>query len=416
MIGNYSEDNLIVITDFLRARGLNEYAVFGMVANIYAESRLQSNNLQNSYTNKLGLSDEEYTEAVDNGSYTAFATDRAGYGLCQWTSSGRKQNMFNYCKLYSSSIGDLYMQLCFLWHELTNSYKSVLKALQKAASVDEAARVVMLKFERPANQSEANQLVRVGYGQEFYDKYAIKEVQTVGKVKIAINAGHYINTAGKRCLKKLDANETREWSLNDRIADRLESLLKSYDCEVLRIDDTTGLIDTSLSNRCKKANEWGADAYISIHHNAGVNGGSGGGTVVFYYSSKAERKTQAQDLYNAVVGATGLTGNRANKVVKKNYYELSHTNMAAFLLENGFMDSSTDVPIILSEEHATKTAQGLLKFLVNEYKLKKVVSEPETKTTYKVQCGAFSVKANAEALRDKLKADGYEAVVVSGSK
>ena len=28
---------------------------------------------------------------------------------------------------------------------------------------------------------------------------------------IAISAGHGYNTAGKRCLKKLDANETREW-------------------------------------------------------------------------------------------------------------------------------------------------------------------------------------------------------------
>ena len=35
--------------------------------------------------------------------------------------------------------------------------------------------------------------------------------------KIALNAGHYSKTLGKRCLKKLDKNETREWVLNDRI-------------------------------------------------------------------------------------------------------------------------------------------------------------------------------------------------------
>lgn len=201
-------------------------------------------------------------------------------------------------------------------------------------------------------------------------------------VKIAINAGHYKKTAGKRCLKKLDVNQTREWTLNDRIADKLEDLLRSYDCEVLRIDDTTGLIDTSLSKRCKKANEWGADIYISIHHNAGVNGGSGGGTVVFYYSSKAERKTQAHTLYNVVVARTRLIGNRASKVVKKGFYELKHTKMSAFLLENGFMDSRTDVPIILSEDHADKTARGLLDFLVKEYKLGGVQS------TYKVRITA----------------------------
>lgn len=200
-------------------------------------------------------------------------------------------------------------------------------------------------------------------------------------VKIAINAGHYRDTAGKRCLKKLDVNQTREWPLNDRIADKLEDLLRSYDCEVLRIDNTLGLIDTSLSNRCKKANEWGADIYISIHHNAGVNGGSGGGTVVFYYSSNPERKTQAQALYNAVVARTGLIGNRANKVVKKGFYELKHTKMSAFLLENGFMDSRTDVPIILTEDHADKTARGLLDFLVREFNLGDVPSTYKVKIT-----------------------------------
>lgn len=188
-------------------------------------------------------------------------------------------------------------------------------------------------------------------------------------LKIAIDAGHYLKTPGKRCLKKLDANQTREWVLNSRIADKLTELLQSYDCEILRVDDVSGAKSISLSKRCKSANAWNADVYISIHHNAGVNGGNGGGTVVFYYSSKAERETQAKSLYNEIVKKTGLVGNRASKVVKKYYYVLSHTNAPAFLLENGFMDSARDVPVILSEEHADKTAQGLLAFLRNAFNL-----------------------------------------------
>lgn len=231
-------------------------------------------------------------------------------------------------------------------------------------------------------------------------------------VKIAIDAGHGLNTAGKRCMKKLDSKETREFTLNDRIADKLEKLLKSYDCQVLRVDDTTGLIDVSLANRTKKANNWGADIYISIHHNAGVNGGSGGGTQVYYYSSKAERATQATKLYNAIVNMTKLVGNRSQKVKKYAYYVLNNTNMPAFLIENGFMDSKVDVPIILSEDHANKTAQGILNFLVSELKLTKVKSN---NGIYKVQCGVFENKANADALKARLEADGYEAVVISGS-
>ena len=60
--------------------------------------------------------------------------------------------------------------------------------------------------------------------------------------KIALTAGHYKYTAGKRCLKSLDPKETREWELNNRIADKVEKLLSaSYaGYELLRTDDTTG--------------------------------------------------------------------------------------------------------------------------------------------------------------------------------
>lgn len=51
----------------------------------YAESGLMPNNLQNTYNNKLGKTDAEYTAAVDNGSYGNFVKDSAGYGLAQWT-------------------------------------------------------------------------------------------------------------------------------------------------------------------------------------------------------------------------------------------------------------------------------------------------------------------------------------------
>lgn len=231
-------------------------------------------------------------------------------------------------------------------------------------------------------------------------------------IKIAIDAGHGLYTAGKRCMKSIDKNETREWVLNNRIADKLEKLLKSYDCEVLRVDDTTGLTDVALKKRTEKANNWGADVYISIHHNAGINGGAGGGTVVFYYSSKAERKGQAINLYNYIVNKTGLRGNRSVGVIKKAFYVLKHTKADSFLIENGFMDSSVDVPVILSEAHANKTAQAILNFLVNQYKLHVVNIEP---VTYKVQVGAFTNKANADGLRAKLIAEGYEAVVVRGS-
>lgn len=190
-------------------------------------------------------------------------------------------------------------------------------------------------------------------------------------MRIAIDAGHYLYTSGKRCLKTIDPNETREWVLNSRIAAMLAARLAEYDCEVIRVDDVTGETETTLTQRCDLANTWGADVYISIHHNAGINGGAGGGTVVYYYSADANREKQAMRLYDAVVAQTGLKGNRSSPIVFKGFYVLKHTAAQSFLLENGYMDSTTDTPIILTAEHAEKTTKGLLNFLINEYGLEK---------------------------------------------
>lgn len=375
MITNYEEKNVQEIRAFLKSKNLNEYAIAGVIGNLYAESRLRPDNLQNSFETSLGLTEQAYISGVNNGFYTNFATDRAGFGLCQWTSSGRKQRLLEFKKNVhpDKSIADMQLQLAYLWEELNGSYKSVLAALQAAGSVDASARVFMTKFERPANQTEANQLVRVGYAEEFYKKYSEVDMSVP---MIVIDAGHYYYTAGKRCLKKIDPDETREWILNSRIADLLEEALKKYKCEVRRVDDTKGANDILLSERCKKANALNADIYISIHHNAGIAGGSGGGTVVFYYSNKAERESQAKDLYDSVVKYTGLAGNRSSKVVKKGYYVLANTKAPAFLLENGFMDSTTDTPVILSVGHAEKTVQGLIDFLIRFFDLVKNVTDP----------------------------------------
>ena len=195
---------------------------------------------------------------------------------------------------------------------------------------------------------------------------------------IAIDAGHGMGTAGKRCLKSIDPNETREWYLNDRIADRLQELLAGYDCQVIRVDDTTGVKDVALSTRVKTANNANADVYVSIHHNAGINGGTGGGTVVYYYSSNTQRGAQAKKLYNSIVDKTGLKGNRSQPVQKYGFYVIKNTKMPAFLIENGFMDSRTDTPIILTAEHVERTAQGILTFLVEEFALqpKSLCTEP----------------------------------------
>lgn len=400
IILNYDKNAAIRIRDFLLSQGLTLEGTYGMMANIYTESGFRSNNAQNSCMTKLGMTDETYTVQVDNGQYTAFCTDRVGYGLCQWTSSGRKTGLFNYAKNQKLSIGDETMQLNYLVYELSTAYKLVFNKLKTSHDISECAKYVMLKFERPANQSEENQNKRASYGLQLYKELENKKEETnMGKPIIALSAGHGLYTAGKRCKKSIDPNETREWYLNDRIIDKVETKLLAYNCTVLRVNDTTGKTDTALKTRTNTANNANADVYLAMHHNAGIHGGKGGGTVVYYYSTDANRKTQATQLYNAIVAQTGLVGNRSSKVIKKNYHEVREPKMLSLLVENGFMDSKTDVPIILTEEHAEKTAIGVVNFLVSYLGLTKTgnvisstttitkPSTPANTTTYKVDKG-----------------------------
>lgn len=163
-------DNAAVIWNFLKSKGLNDYAVAGIMGNLEKESGLDPCNLQNSYNKKLNISDADYTAVVDAGAYPDFVTDKAGYGLVQWTYWSRKKALLDYAKAAGTSIGDLNMQLAFMWQEL-QGYKAVMTVLNSAASVREASDIVLHKYEQPGDQSVAVEEKRAASGQTFFDRF-----------------------------------------------------------------------------------------------------------------------------------------------------------------------------------------------------------------------------------------------------
>ena len=195
--------------------------------------------------------------------------------------------------------------------------------------------------------------------------------------KIALDAGHGLNTAGKNFLASLDPNETREWVRNSLVCDKIESkLYAQYEgFELLRVDDRTGAKDISRLARCKAANNFKADFYLSMHHNAGIKGGTGGGITVYAWK-KADATLQAQQkqLYDLLIAHTGLKGNRAVPLGRANFDVLVYSNMPAILVEAGFMDSATDVPIILTDAFAEQVADACVEFLAQVGNLKKKVA------------------------------------------
>lgn len=163
------------IWDYFKVNGLSDAGVAGLLGNLWAESGFNPKNLQNTFNKALNTTDEEYTCAVDNGTYQNFVYDGAGFGICQWTYWSRKQNLLNFAQAAGKSIGDLDMQLDFLWKELNDGYRGVLDLLRNATSVLEASNEILFKFERPANQGISVQEKRANYGQVYFDKYASTE-------------------------------------------------------------------------------------------------------------------------------------------------------------------------------------------------------------------------------------------------
>ena len=201
LVGTTNEEK---IWNYLYDKLGNPYGVAGIMGNMYAESALNPKNLQNTYEKKLGYTDESYTAAIDNGSYTNFVKDSAGYGLVQWTYWSLKQGLYNYAKSTGKSIGDLEMQLEFLCKELNEDFNAVWNALKTSKSVLDASNIMLLQFERPADQSTSVQTKRAGYGQEYYNKYANKATTGGVNMKLVENilTKNPCYTAGRKITVK----------------------------------------------------------------------------------------------------------------------------------------------------------------------------------------------------------------------
>lgn len=246
------------IWDFLFAKLGNEYGVAGLMGNLYAESALRSNNLQNTYEKKLGMADAVYTTAVDNGSYTNFVKDSAGYGLTQWTYWSRKEALYNFAQESKKSIGDFDMQLNFLWKELSESYKGVVSDLKNAKTVLEASNSVLTKFERPANQGESVQSKRASYGQVYYNKYAHKTTTPV-TTTLKFNIGDIVQFVGGKHYTSADgATGSDVNASNAKITAVSKSGKHPYHCRAINdagafIGGVYGWVDASAVSEIKTA-------------------------------------------------------------------------------------------------------------------------------------------------------------------
>lgn len=162
-------------------------------------------------------------------------------------------------------------------------------------------------------------------------------------LKVGLDAGHCINTPGKRTPDGI-----REWSLNSAVCNYIEEYLKGY-ADVLRTDDRSGNNDVSLVSRKTKAIN-NCDVLISIHHNASSgNWNSATGIETYVHSNYTTPKANklAESLAEKMSNYTGLR-NRGVKNAK--FAVIATSKIPAVLCEGGFMDGEKDSWYIRTEE------------------------------------------------------------------
>lgn len=212
--------------------------------------------------------------------------------------------------------------------------------------------------------------------------------------KIYINPGHSNVDPGA-------VGYETERKLNVKVSAYMNAyLLANYDCQTMVTDGA----NNSLSAVANEANKWGADLLVSNHFNAGL----GDGYEALVYS---EERIPLGQVFEKYVKATGQ--NSRGVKIRPELAVLRLTNMPAVLNEGAFVDNKKDIEDWNDDAELKKLgiayAQAAAEYLELE---KKAVSpapaDPEAESTlYRVQVGAFKVKANAEAMLAKVKAAGF---------
>ena len=224
--------------------------------------------------------------------------------------------------------------------------------------------------------------------------------------KVFIGVGHGGIDSGAT------ANGFKEKDLNLAIALACNSELVRHGVSV-QMSRTKDEND-ALTEEIKECNAFNPDLAIDIHNNAG----GGDGAEAYYHYKGGMSKILADNVLSEIVkiGQNSRGAKIRKNSIGRDYYGfIRETKAPAVIVECAFVDNATDMQIIdtAAEQKAmgVAIAKGIIKTLGITY-VEPDINKPESGNIYRVQVGAYSVKANAEDMKAKLKALGFDAIIV----
>jgi N-acetylmuramoyl-L-alanine amidase len=218
--------------------------------------------------------------------------------------------------------------------------------------------------------------------------------------KVFIGVGHGGSDPGAV------ANNVKEKDLNLSIALACRDILEKHGVSV-KLSRTKDENDT-VGEEVKECNAYAPDLAVDIHNNAG----GGDGAEVFYHHGGGKGKTLAENILAEIVkvgqNSRGIK-TRVNSQGKDYYAFIREVSAPSVIVECAFVDNASDLKILASESQRKSMGEAIAKGIL---KTLGVEIQSDKATLYRVQVGAYLVKANAEAMHKKLRAIGFDAFIV----
>ncbi|MCM3711733.1 N-acetylmuramoyl-L-alanine amidase [Sporosarcina luteola] len=200
-------------------------------------------------------------------------------------------------------------------------------------------------------------------GPGYVHKNYLKLINQSGNVLkdriIVIDAGHGGKDPGAT------SNKLSEKTVVLKVAKLVEAKLKNAGAKVLltRSDDTF----LSLEQRTAYAKKHYAETFVSIHVNA-AGSSAAKGAEVFYDSSTNPNAKESKLLASKIQSNLVKNANMSDRGVKdQRFYVIRNNNVAAVLVELGFITNPDDFKKLSSEQYMELYAEAIYQGLVQYY-------------------------------------------------
>jgi N-acetylmuramoyl-L-alanine amidase len=192
-------------------------------------------------------------------------------------------------------------------------------------------------------------------------------------LKVCIDPGHGgdVGPEFERSGYKRGPAGTREAEINLRTSLQLAALLRESGASVLltRDDDSS----VSLSQRSEMANAWGADLFVSVHHNAGAKPEANFSSV-WYHATGAEHPA-ALDVAREMAGGlsrhvalpnAAACGTYSDTLMyREGFAVLRESHMAGVLAECSFFTNPREEELLRDPDYNARVAWALFDGLAN---------------------------------------------------